>query len=502
MEKSYNHFNNWVLQRYLIRNVPRHQGTLCFDESDWKESGYEGLCFPVIIEKDWSWFLRTDPLYNIPLYFGLIALQCYAATLVEDNKLIDKFLDIVGLDSKNDFQKKCQEYMGKGWAVQEYIWESAKLFFAENYEIKIVIPKPKDYKDRYIQYPKSQAILNQDDLKEYIDPFFLGLSKKYGEESISFELFKRELNRNDQTFKRLKNKREWSDKEKKIKSLQIFNFYNSDRWYDYSLNVREVSKSQPLLIVYDEVCNTIKHFDSRGKECKLGKNLFNDEHDFLLFKQHEIFEDEFYNCTILEGGHLYILLGWKHKLRYLKGGKEVGVDNIYNGYSYRLMTAEELLENTHLKLYLQSSKTIKIEGIRINRRNEFFRDLGPQIINKDSQPYKVFLDGNPIMYNPYSCVPGNYCIRKAGYTNIYFTVKDPFERFYNNESEITTGILIDTLELKQEGKRLIGLRFVPEQLEKGSLTINNWILALNKGENVSKSIKRNSFFKLLGNHGC
>src|SRR5690606_29514442 len=85
----------------------------------------------------------------------------------------------------------------------------------------------------YVQFPKSQVILNREDLKEY-KPLFRQLEEE--SPMISFMDFKKYLLRGMPVYmkqiKRFNNRRKnLIDLEKAIRDNQIFNFYCSD-WED------------------------------------------------------------------------------------------------------------------------------------------------------------------------------------------------------------------------------------------------------------------------------
>lgn len=509
MNKSYNHFNHWVWKRYIDRNVPNEQGTLCFDEHDWKESGYDDVYFPCVVEKDWSYFLKRDPNYNnIPLYFGLIALQCLAASCIENNIIVEKFLNISGIDSVSEFQKKCKEltsYKGEIYSVQETIWLEAKEYFLTNNKIEIIIPDPKYFTGRYVQYPKSQVILNKDDLKEYITLLFVDLASKYGENSLSIGLFSQYLHNIDGTFKRDRNKKILPTTiQERIKLLQIFNYYNSREWtVELQNEGKKLIDEKSLMIVYDAARSSVQFRNGLWEE-RTGINVLYKEvkgKNFILFEQHEIYEDEFFRINEVEGNdRLYIVFGWKKLIDVIKGGNSIGSTN--QTYAFRLISGRELLANSFLRIERQKYNNFKIQGFRINKRNEFLPNVGPEIISPDSH-YNVYYKQELVSYNPYSCEPGKYVIRKAGYTDIHFTIRAPSVHFINTNVNTLLGIRLDNLQLDSISTRLVGLKFIDESVSKGSeLTINNWMKVANKSSHIRKKNSKNSFLNLVRQYGC
>src|SRR5690606_2945712 len=85
----YQYFNEWVYEYYMENFIPDRINTLTIPSSVLDSFKIEHNCsftdFNEIKRGDWS--LLTNESNGIPMYFGLITLQCHAAHLMQN---IDK----------------------------------------------------------------------------------------------------------------------------------------------------------------------------------------------------------------------------------------------------------------------------------------------------------------------------------------------------------------------------------------------------------------------------
>ena len=109
-----------------------------------------------------SWDLTLTEEMDIPQYIGLIAIQVYLASLMEND---DDF-------SAGQFNPRLCQYLGVTInklqelyrLYQDSLWHNLKKWVAYN-NFNILIPEMKSGKGRFVQYPLSQALLNKEDLK-------------------------------------------------------------------------------------------------------------------------------------------------------------------------------------------------------------------------------------------------------------------------------------------------------------------------------------------------
>src|SRR5690606_33786126 len=138
--QEYSEFNLWVFRYYRDRNSRGDDGCLAIDEFDYKYSRFSGKFFPEITQGNWSKLLRIDSSYNIPLFFGLIGLQCIAATMAEERQIRDAFLEISGIRDVLQWDAFCKE-MVAGEPVQDRIWKSLKDYLEREEKIYLKLPE-------------------------------------------------------------------------------------------------------------------------------------------------------------------------------------------------------------------------------------------------------------------------------------------------------------------------------------------------------------------------
>ncbi|RTZ03574.1 hypothetical protein EKL98_11305 [Flavobacterium bomense] len=166
MNNNYLEFNNWAFQYYLERNSVSNLGTLAIEVTEIENYCKENDCdlkFKEIINYDWSKLLHHET-NNIPKYFGLIALQCFAASRMQYdgisktgiNDYQTRFNEVTGITNTQELQSKFKsEFTGN--PIQEKIWIEAKKFLS-NMDFEIHIPNPSNGAGRYVQYPTSGII--------------------------------------------------------------------------------------------------------------------------------------------------------------------------------------------------------------------------------------------------------------------------------------------------------------------------------------------------------
>lgn len=168
---TYQEFNLWSYEYFVSNNIYFDNIILSIDYVEF-ELEFPDRSLLAFKELNKSWNALLTPVNDIPQYFGLILLQCYAATQMErdEERRISRsnytihLAKLLGLDDhvkvQNLFREKEEEV-----PIQILIWESAKQHFKEKFNIDLLIPNRKNYHGKYIQYPKSQVLINKEDLK-------------------------------------------------------------------------------------------------------------------------------------------------------------------------------------------------------------------------------------------------------------------------------------------------------------------------------------------------
>ncbi|WP_333575211.1 hypothetical protein [Sphingobacterium sp.] len=500
-DKQYSDFNFWVFDYYCERNYKGEPGCLAIDEYDYNESGFRGVFFPEIYEGNWSKLFGKENNHNIPLFFGLIGLQCLAAIAVENNHIRDEFKVISGIKNL----QSVDQYFSEPFAnhtIQDEFWVRVKNYLKDYLEIDIEIPKPKKRKDRFIQYPKSQVVLNRDDLKEY-KPFLDNLHEKLHYEPISLSDFKKEILGINRPFLRKNNRnQERTDIQEKIRLRQVFNYYNSDSWISDELAKRiyERESNHSYTLIFDGDNGNIIITDGLNNSCSPLSVLERRNNKYCFFQKHDVFSDEFTLVKNLEYNRDYIILYEKDKFRNWASGIEICYDNSLKiGFKYIFYENPESIDPYEFAKHFDlKHKPIQLVGLRIGGRNVFMENLGPKIVDKD---YTVYLNGRRIEYKPNNCEPGEYRVRvnREGidYSDIRFRIIDTY--FYNYKyDDIERRVLgsrLDSLKLCNIGNRMVGIKYVcDDKSDNNQLNLNDWIKA--NTDQQSKNNK-NRFLNLI-----
>lgn len=487
MNKNYLEFNSWALDYYKYRNSYSTIGTLAIEVIEIENYCKKHSCdlkFTEIIEQNWSKLLQKGDNDN-PKYFGLIALQCYAASLMENdddnnisvNDYQKRFIEVSGIRSTQELQNKFKsEFMG--FPIQEKIWIEAKSFFL-NIDIDIHIPNQSNGANRYVKYPKNQVVLNQEDLNEYCE-FFSMVRREF--EGFSFNDFcfflKNHITKYD--FKRKNNlKNDRSQIENNIKLKQIFDFYCSDNWKVKleSLGTIKINIEEPKYILnYNELAETKIQLFNTDNECiGFSKTIFLKCRikGILFFKKSDEYENEFDLVNYLENETEYILvINNDSNPNDLKIIKECFKCISFNNEKLDFFKGEidvNRLPSEFVEL-INEPYPLKLVGIKISRKKQYLINFPPKIINDKHKGYRVYPE-----YNIDDVKVGKYQIRVPGYSNLNFEIiENPKLKEIIHLKEV--GLKISNLNIVKNEYDVQGLHYLEnQQIKEESFNINNWI---------------------------
>lgn len=483
MNLNYLEFNNWALDYYKYRNSYSTIGTLAIEVIEIENYCKKHSCdlkFPEIIEQDWSRLLQKE---DEPKYFGLIALQCYAASKMQfdDNTGVNdyqtRFIEVSGITSTQELQIKFRsEFIGI--PIQEKIWIEAKKFLS-NINIEIYIPNQSNGAGRYVQYPKKQVVLNQEDLKEYVN-FFIEIQKLFDE--ISFDVFQKYYKNNIGRFQfnRRNNLIEYrSQNENNIKLKQIFDFYCSENWkvIAESLVTNRISIEDPKYILYyNELAETkIQLYDDHYECIDFPRTMFqkSSTKGIIFFKKSDEYENEFDLVNYLENETEYILvINNDSNPNDLKIIKECFKCISFNSEKLDFFKGKidvNKLPSEFVELINEPYPLILV-GIKISRKKQYLINFPPKIINDKNKGYRVYPE-----YNIDDVKVGKYQIRVPGYSNLNFEiVENPKLKEIVHPREI--GIKISNLNIVERDYNVQGLYYIENQeLKEENLNINRWI---------------------------
>lgn len=497
MNENYLEFNNWAFEYYKYRNSYSIIGTLAIEVIEIENYCKKHSCdlkFLEIIEQDWSKLLQKDHNGN-PKFFGLVALQCYAASLMENDSTTSvkdyktRFNEISGniSEMQNIFKEEIE-----GISVQEKIWIKSKEFLS-TIGININIPKIKSFKGKYIQYPLSQVILNQEDLKEYVG-FFIEIEKLFDE--ISFNTFQKYYKNNIGKFqfnRRNNLKEDRPEYQINIKLKQIFDFYCSENWkvIAESLATNKIKIEEPKYILYYNELAEIKFklYDEGYSEIEFTKVIFQKSKikGIIFFKKSDEYENEFDLVNYLEDQTEYVLVANNdsslNDLKIIKGYFENLSFNNENLDFFKGKIDVNNLPNEFVDL-INEPYPLKLMGMKISRKKQYLISFPPKIINEKNKDYRIYPE-----YNIDDLKVGNYQIRIPGFSNLNFEIiENPKLKEIVHAKEL--GFKISNLNIVENGYDVQGLHYSKnQQLKDESLSINKWIDIQNGNLNSKQEIQ-------------
>lgn len=342
--------------------------------------------------KNWEYALESTN--EVPNSLGLIAIQIYIASLMEDDEVNDF--------SKNDYNPRLANYLGIAennieniytkW--QDNIWQNLKDWATER-GFNIYIDKKGKYKGRYIKYPLSHSLLNKDDLK-YI-PLLFDCCGFTPHEEISFLDFKDEIGNYIDKFKitshfsKIKSRLE---KDGNLDRLykQIYSFYNNE-WEGEVPIINEKTSTNSDIETVKTINSAYYYYDyEKGAILKLSgnDNLLETIHltDLnlfskikkganILFFEKGNYEEWQYTRTL--SCQTYIIICERFQSYIIN---QLG--NVLNDFSYRsnnLYTIKEVeVTNFNHRFLSKDTHAYSIEnGLKIGR-TQWLKNGGPDIV--------------------------------------------------------------------------------------------------------------------------
>lgn len=391
-----------------------------------------------ILKSNWSPLLEIQA--GIPLYFGLIAVQCFAATLMEERDDVTdhayqiRLQELLGLNSNT---QQLFKYPVGPDTIQEKIWHDAKHFLQETYGLKLEIPERKLYKGKYVQYPLSQLLLKTEDLKDF--------TRFYAEyfnpgENIPLYYFNQKL------FEWLP--RSVSDRAKRLLPdsqykeqccEQLFNDFQS--WEGNIFQTKASNGNRSTSKYQDSVSNAkdlILIIQNESPEFYFQKTLISSQEiltisscqyyyrGIILFNQVEDYENEYEQSRFLNGEQTVYLLVDKitnsnvYDFLHLNSISRI---TIAPNQALFQIESNKLVNSLLLQKYVYRINPISISGgIKLGKDNTFLTGFGPFI--SYHQDFKVLFENKPIEYNPETARAGNYKVRVNEYRDVSFNLID------------------------------------------------------------------------------
>lgn len=444
---------------------------------------------------------------DIPQYFGLLAIQCYAATLMENDhdgsikayKL--RLMQLINLKTIEELNGLFEEHLG-GRPIQESIWLAAQKYVVDHWGQQLTLPFVRTHAGRYVQFPKSQALLNKEDLKN----FALIFGQYFpAPENISFDYFRNHLNG---YFKEISSERVRNIFTDPLKSdaayKQAYNYFLS--WSGTYQPVwpkhAAAKSSQQIILVFDKELPRFYSLSNlmevSGEKILKSSDFYSFHKELKIFNKKEYTEDEYEDSpSIHSNEECYILLRNYNPIDVYKFllNRHLEKFNLPDNHTLFRILPDESVINTVLKEYSSVQHLIKLSGgLRITSRRVYFSRLGPTIQAKTK--YQVFLHGILVHYNPLACIQGIYIVQAENSVGISFIITE-------------RSSLSKIVETRNFGWRFsdLSLGNAPE-MEGALLTvgakneepITTWLYLLKGGRNQpTKKEYTNILFKALNN---
>lgn len=398
-----------------------------------------------ILRSDWQYLLKDFD--GVPQYFGLLAIQCCAASMMERSDAVTsnayqlRLIRLLGLKDEVELQQLFKQEVS-GRPVQEVIWDRAKRFLAERFKQDLNIPNPTTKAGRYVRYPKWQALFNTEELKQFT--VFFSQTFQVGE-SLSFSYFETTLLATILNIKLTSRMKELLDDQRK-KALcvkQVFNYYN--RWNG---EVYSLQKQQPVLAVKEVVAINLFskliliiendspafYLPPENKKIPI-TNILSVKRYRYFYKALQIFSeipgsDQEYEHSrfIFKNTPCYLIVSDRPTtsiLDFLKGSSTAVVIHYENGLFIFRYQPSEATAQSPLGNYLQNKLPITLSrGLRLKEKI-YLAGYGPHITG--DYDYNVLFENAPCMYDAFRAMPGEYIVRISDHKDIRFNIIGPVQ---------------------------------------------------------------------------
>ncbi|MGJ1417635.1 hypothetical protein [Sphingobacterium multivorum] len=505
---NYQVFNKWVYDYYRTTTLKNGFCSFAIDEYEIeifkKKYSLDNLYFREIRLVPWSKLLEQYDYHGlkIPAYFGLIALQCLGASAMETSEKIyvsnfsKRFCNVTGVKKKELAGFFSELFAGE--YVQELIWNRAKNYLAKNFDFHLIIPNNTEGPGRYIQFPKSQVVLNKEDLKEIAEKVLinLNLEKAISEEEFNRTFYTRFLT---QSFNSKNNKSKDDITTRDIFLKQVFNYYNSGEWNSLA-NRKETSKRNRKTTYFIEFgLEDSIHFYENTTEVYLvheifkggGVHIFERIAGSVEFEKSSLFSLNT-ELVLISSSHLEV----ETKINHNHSGL-----NIVRCLFSNKDDVPEYLRNRIRDI--KDEVPVYLKGVRLGHTWNYIQNFGPEIMGENysvlytdlNRPKEQFILED---YNSLSCKPGLYKVRVAGFTSLQFIVLDLKESILVDASD--SGLNLNSFTIVTTGALLKGILLCGHSSvgHNKKVNINDWVKAnTNQGysstNNLLKSIKYNQY---------
>lgn len=375
-----------------------------------------------------SWFKSDNPYISLSycIYEVMIAYECVATFNTAYNSKLCSFIGI----SESDLQSIYGKYTIRrdlrecGSVFQEYIWEEAKDLLRKH-NLRIDIPEHRFWAGRFVQYPKSQQVINISTLRAYQKKFEgqkVDRDTFYSIKQFSNCFIKGQLSQGSNASLPTKEK---EDLAKKI-LFYCFSQYLEERMKNDACNI-----SADIRIELNEEHKTFelyygtKKVNSINDNC-IGKAFVYDEvYNDWIFKRNKIDKNR-YNCL---GMIFDSTLCWKYKGK-LTNSNEYSWSQSGKGRKYSFFVNPQEYIKDNFNMLFKNNAVIFLGGVcDQSSRSKWIRGLLPSIKVKERNTvcidYMVYeLNEEFLDLESLNLPSGLHFIRVPNQTSVPFEITD------------------------------------------------------------------------------
>ena len=449
---------------------------------------------------------------GIPKFLGLIAVQIYEASLMQNEKKfsareynprLEKYLDV----SQSQLQILYSNYQDKLWHKLE-TW-------ADESGFNICIPEIGFGAGRYTQYPLSQTLLNQEDLKQI--PLLFQNAGLKPDENLSFKSFKKLIKDSDNIiglpchYYRIKQRLLEQNKEYLL-YLQLFGYFN-EKWDGlYPTEIEktkskqnQIERNRTNLIINNDLNehSVINHDFKCLYKCSIERfdflnsirKYYNPFYNELFIFIRDAYYDEWIDCRYLETNHEHIIICKKNS-RVESFIHNLDSNHVRIELKYYLVFKVRIGEKKSKHFYWNSffnaqPKNYAFEGGLKLSRKTWMLDAGPNIIFFEKTDAwingeRFYFDKNNFEISCNNFEAGTYRLKVKDFAPEKFEIKESnyITQTFNQGWKIDLKNAI--WDGAQEDYQFAGLStWFPKLKEKAST--QTWIAALTTKSNNQKN---------------
>lgn len=406
-----------------------------------------------LFKTDWEFVFERDS-FDTPNFFGFIALQIFAAYLMHQDgnytprAYNPRFMGLIGIESENQLQQLYREF-------QDRLWESFKEW-CRNKDFELNLPAKTFGTGRYVQYPLSQALLNQDDI-EKLPNLYIDVNLKPFE-NLSFKDFREiafpvALDLLTPHYYKLYDKLSEQDKAEALEK-QVFSHYtewdgripqNFDNVSTDTSTSRVEQEIQTLildsdllrLLLKDEQETTLSEYLITDRELfkkiRCDYKLPYKDKNIILFVKNEDYNDWEENRFLKIGIACLIMFEKRQSCLFpMREIESCSIDHsTSNYYIYEInFTQYDDIPNRLKKYFAKTGDSFRLEnGLKLSRKI-WMEGAGPNIVFNG--PVRAWLNGKAINIDRanfcYSCREfkrGKHTLKLPDRTPYYFTIGKP-----------------------------------------------------------------------------